>query len=491
MLVLCLLASLPQAQGTAPSTPLTLITRDGRRPVPTTMVSGQEMIALDDVASIFQVAVREDALTGGLTIIYKNRSVVASPDQPMASVNGRVVTLPSALVRAGRRWLAPIEFLPRALGPIYDQRIDLRRPARLLLIGDVRVPRVTVRVDTAGPPSRAVVEIAPPAPVTSTTEGNRVVVRIDADALDPALPPGGSGLIEQVRAEPPNTVVLVLAATAGPVRTMSVTDAAATRVTIDVAAAGSPAQESAAPPKAPAPPAAPPPLPVRSGMQTVAIDPGHGGDDVGARGAGGLAEKDVALDIGRRLRGMIETRLGIHVVETREDDRAVPIDQRTAIANNNKAALFISLHANAAWSPAVAGAEVFHLRPDRTVAEARRDAESGAVTLPILGGGTRTLDVIRWDMAQARHIDASARFAAMLGAALGSKVPMSRRPVQDASLRVLEGADMPAVLVEVAYLTNADQEKLAGSDAFKDGVAQAIFDTVAAFRAEQGDARTQ
>jgi N-acetylmuramoyl-L-alanine amidase len=226
-------------------------------------------------------------------------------------------------------------------------------------------------------------------------------------------------------------------------------------------------------------------------MQTIAIDPGHGGDDVGARGSGGLLEKDVVLDIAHRLRALIETRLGIHVVQTREDDRAVPIDQRTAIANNNKAALFISLHANAAWSPAVSGAEVYHLRPDRTVAEVRLDAESSAITLPVLGGGTRTVDVIRWDLAQARHIDASARFATMLGAALGSKVPMSPRPVQAASLRVLEGADMPAVLVEVAYLTNPGQEKLAGSDAFKDGIAQAIFDTVAAFRSDQGDARTQ
>jgi N-acetylmuramoyl-L-alanine amidase len=178
--------------------------------------------------------------------------------------------------------------------------------------------------------------------------------------------------------------------------------------------------------------------------------------------------------------------LGVHVVETREDDRAVSIDQRAAIANNNKASLFISIHANGAFSPQVKGAEVFHLRRDRAVDEARREAESTAVTLPVLGGGTRTLDVIRWDLAQARHLDASALLATTLGSALGGKVPMSPQPVQEASLRVLEGADMPAALVEVAYLTNAEQEKLAGSDTFKDTVAQAIFDAIAAFRAGEG-----
>src|SRR4030095_10335974 len=145
------------AQGTPPPTPLTLLTRDGRRPVPTTILRGQELIAVDDCAMLFQVAVREDTLAGGLTLPYRGRTVVVSSDQPMASVNGRVITLPSPAVRSGRRFLVPVEFLSRALAPIYDQRIELRRPQRLLLVGDVRVPRVTARIDSPGPPTRALV----------------------------------------------------------------------------------------------------------------------------------------------------------------------------------------------------------------------------------------------------------------------------------------------------------------------------------------------
>ena len=90
-----LLASLPQAQGTPPATPLTLHSREGRRAVPTTIVGGRELIALDDVASLFQVSVREDTLAGGLTITYKGGTIVASVDRPMASVSGRIVALPS------------------------------------------------------------------------------------------------------------------------------------------------------------------------------------------------------------------------------------------------------------------------------------------------------------------------------------------------------------------------------------------------------------
>ena len=96
------------------------------------------------LASLFQLTVREDALAGGVTVTYKGRTIVASADQPMASVNGRVVTLPAPVARVGRRLFVPIDFLPRALAPIYDSPIDLRRASRLLIVGTIRVARVVV-----------------------------------------------------------------------------------------------------------------------------------------------------------------------------------------------------------------------------------------------------------------------------------------------------------------------------------------------------------
>ena len=129
--VVLVLVSWPQAQGTTPASPLTIITREGRRPVPTTLLNNQEFIALDELASLFQLMVREDALVGGITVTYKGRTIVASADQAMASVNGRVVTLPAPAARVGRRLFVPIDFIPRALAPIYDSPIDLRRASRL------------------------------------------------------------------------------------------------------------------------------------------------------------------------------------------------------------------------------------------------------------------------------------------------------------------------------------------------------------------------
>src|SRR6185436_4314173 len=93
-----------------------------------------------------------------------------------------------------------------------------------------------------------------------------------------------------------------------------------------------------------------------SRLRTITIDPGHGGNDEGVHGTNGAKEKDLVLAVSRRAKAAIESRLGVRVLLTREDDRNVPIDERTAIGNNNKADLFVSIHANASLRPATAGA---------------------------------------------------------------------------------------------------------------------------------------
>ena len=254
------------------------------------MQSGQELIALDDVASLFQVMVAEDA--SGVTVSYRGRTILLSAEQSIASVNGRIVNLPGPMTRAGRRVMVPVEFLSRALAPIYDRRIDLRRASRLLIVGDLSVPRVVARIDAVGPPTRATIEVTPAAPVTVAGDVGRTIVRIEADALDLTLPPG-AGLIEQIRAgDEPNTVALVLGGAAGMARTTTSTSDGATRLTIEVPAAAAPAETSAAPP-ASGLPTDTLSVATKTRFALVAIDPGHGGDDAGVRTADGLAEKEL------------------------------------------------------------------------------------------------------------------------------------------------------------------------------------------------------
>ena len=139
-LLLALAAALSSQTPAPPS--LTVFSKDGRRAVPIAMVGDQEFVGLDDLVAMFQLTLREDAL-GAITVAYKGKTILLTPDQALASVSGRLVSLPAPPSRNGRRWLVPEEFISRALALIYDLRLDLRKPSRLLVVGDLRVPRIS------------------------------------------------------------------------------------------------------------------------------------------------------------------------------------------------------------------------------------------------------------------------------------------------------------------------------------------------------------
>ena len=201
-------------------------------------------------------------------------------------------------------------------------------------------------------------------------------------------------------------------------------------------------------------------------VRTVVIDAGHGGEEDGARGPVGTLEKDITLSVARRLRDAIESRLGLRVILTRNRDETVDLDERAAIANNNKADLFISFHANASTHPGPEGAAVFYLSIDEYGEEARELAGREGQTIPVVGGGTREIDLILWEMAQVRYLEHSAQFAGYVEGELGRRVTMSQGAIQQAPFRVLVGANMPAVLVEMGFISNPRQETRDGDGAF-------------------------
>jgi N-acetylmuramoyl-L-alanine amidase len=235
-------------------------------------------------------------------------------------------------------------------------------------------------------------------------------------------------------------------------------------------------------------PPAPPDVPslLSGGARTIVIDAGHGGDDRGAVGTRGAAEKDVALALARRLKGAIEARIGVRVLMTRDADQLVAVSDRPALANNNKASLFISVHANGSLRPAATGATVY---------VASFPGESLGATaappprLPAFGGGFRDIDLVPWNLAQAGHRDASELFAGMIVEAFRDRIPTTAVPIARAPLRVLESANMPAVLVEAGFLTNPDQERALANGEFQGAIAQAIVDAIVRFRGVPGEDR--
>jgi N-acetylmuramoyl-L-alanine amidase len=396
----------------------------------------------------------------------------------MASVGpGRIVSLPAAVQRSGNSWLVPVDFMRLALGPALGLKTDVRRPSHLVIVGDVRLPEVTARFERAGGNGRLTVDMSPPAASRVTREGSRLIVRLEAAGIDLAPPTGlVPELVSAVRAEGAALTIDLGSLVSG----YRAETPEAGRLVIDVLAAG-------APPPPPKPvPTDPPvlelPLAPGGGVRTIVLDPGHGGADVGVTGPGGTREKDYVLDLARRLKAAIESRLGLRVLLTRDEDELVPVDRRTSMANNNKADLFISLHANASRHSDTRGTQVLTLNAAHYQGRLEA-ARSTDLPVPVVTGGSRAIDMVPWDLAQMPFADASARVAEVLVKRLTErKVPLYTMPVNRLPLRPLVGANMPAVLIEAGFLSSAGDESVLKNPELSAALVEAIVDTVSELR---------
>ncbi len=221
-------------------------------------------------------------------------------------------------------------------------------------------------------------------------------------------------------------------------------------------------------------------------LDVVVIDPGHGGRDPGAIGPTGLKEKDVVLKIALRLKELLRTRLKLKVILTREKDEFLSLSRRTQIANENNADLFISIHANASRKRKVKGFEVFFLdyaKNDdaRAIAAAENSAVRFESPLPS-PQELSDLDFILLDMLQNEYHKESSELAEIMVDKLLSKLGMRGRGVDQAGFYVLNGAFMPAVLVEVAFISNPEDERLLKQTWFQKKVAEALYEGIKEFK---------
>ena len=267
-----------------------------------------------------------------------------------------------------------------------------------------------------------------------------------------------------------------------------------------------PASGEAAPPAEPpalAPPAAlataPAPAPAmmsipatRSGRErtvVVVIDPGHGGEDPGARGKGGTNEKDVTLAISRLLKARIDKEPGMRAVLTRDGDFFVPLGQRVQIARRVNADLFVSVHADAWIHPRARGSSVFALseRGATSVAAswlAKKENESdliGGVNLdvkdPVLA---RTL----LDLSQTASINDSLKLGRAVLSELGEINHLHKSSVEQAGFAVLKAPDIPSILVETAFISNPEEEKRLADRAYQEKMANAMVQGIKRYLAQ-------
>ena len=214
----------------------------------------------------------------------------------------------------------------------------------------------------------------------------------------------------------------------------------------------------------------------------IVIDPGHGGHDTGTIGPNGLEEKDLVLDVGRRLGKLLETRLGAEVVYTRKDDTFIPLETRTAIANQARADLFVSIHANSSHDAAARGVETYYLNftssPDALEVAARENAVSEKSIYELQ-------DLVK-KIALKEKIEESREFAgdvqASLHSGLAVKSPAIRdRGVKKAPFIVLIGANMPSILAEISFVSNpTDEHRLATSE-YRQRIAESLYRGIAKY----------
>jgi N-acetylmuramoyl-L-alanine amidase len=411
----------------------------------------------------------------------RDQLITLIPDQSFVSVGGRIDSLSAPVQRDRGGYLVPIDFLSRAVARALGQRIDVRRDSRIIVVGNVRVPRVTMGFEQSNGAGRLRIDIEPATPHRVAREGNRLTVQFDAVALDLVpLRDADASFVAGTRVADA-TLEVELGPSVSSFRVESATDD--TSVTLDLLPPA-PATPPTTPPAAPTPPSPPPVLDLGSPglLRTVVIDPGHGGTDTGVRGPGGTLEKDITLQVARRLKSTIESRLGLRVLLTREGDLDIPIDRRMALANNNKADLYISLHANASTDPARAGAQILTL--DLEAYRDRAGAPGGPGTaLPLIGGGTRLIEAVPWDLAQLPFADRSMAVGTALIRQLAQRgVPLYVRPAIAAPLRGLVGANMPAVHLEMGFLSNPTEERAMANADRSDALIEAIVGTIAGLR---------
>ena len=217
-------------------------------------------------------------------------------------------------------------------------------------------------------------------------------------------------------------------------------------------------------------------------ISRIVIDPGHGGQDPGAR-AGGLSEAALALDIAHRLEERLSTQLGLEVVMTRRRNSYLPLEARTALANRVGADLFLSIHANASRNPETRGVETYFLNlavdPTAEITAARENV--GAA------GTMNDLDGLLHTIATNSKIDESRDFAETIQRALLQKLRRVDPDVPDLGVKqapfvVLIGARMPSVLTEISFVTNQQDASLLSTGAYRDEIADALFDGIVRYQ---------
>ena len=452
----------------------TLRTPAGDRQITTTRVEGLTLFAADEVIAGLGGAVSPDGT--GFKANLNNVTAAFGPDSRFGVVGDELIEMPVSPPLVEGRAYVPLQFFQGFLSKAADLEVLWDPTARLLTVRPTQHTVIGVQLSVANVQgiSKVVITLTGPSDYTIVKEQTAYTIRFKTQIRPP--------FASQAYDDP----YVAKASFAG----------SDLRLDLKAADAGADAYKLENPFRivldfhkvAPIPGALPmvivPSKPVEApGIHTIVIDPGHGGKESGAVGPDGLMEKEATLTLCRKLADNLETRLKTRVILTRTDDSVVPLDQRTAIANQFHADLFLSVHMNAAVVKGAHGSETYFLSLEASDELAKKAAEvENAAAKASPPGGSADLKLILWDLAQQQYLNESSRFAQAVQEEMNRATGVQSRGVKQAPFKVLVGATMPAALVEVAFITNPDEETKLKSEAFQKVVVDAITTAIERYK---------
>jgi N-acetylmuramoyl-L-alanine amidase len=493
--LLCLLLPvLVAAQGGQPPAPAApghpTVVLEGREiAVPVALAGNGPMFGLTPLAEILGGTLATDASGESVSLKIADKEVVIGQGNAIITVGDAIVSLSQPPVQGDGGLQVPLDFLRKTFGDLLGYSFDWRPETQRLTIARRGTRDLPVSLDVVHLQGMTTIVLSfPEEPhYRLNRQGNLIQVQMLADRLTPPAPKEIQDPLVQGVTVDPGQIRLQLAEGA---QAESYVLEKPFRLVFDVHRTS--AVDVPTSPNAPAE--------RQTGIHTIVIDPGHGGVEVGAIGPSGVQEKELTLQLARELEARLSQRLGVRVVLTRTEDALVPLDMRPAIANQNKADLFISIHLNSSLGSGAYGTETYFLSPQATdvrastsAAAENREAGSGPAATSDAAGNptnpanpaddTQDLQLILWDLAQTHHMTESQRFANMVQGELNEMLKLKDRGVKQAPFRVLMGATMPAVLVELGFISNPDEEKKLKDPAYREQLVDALSRAVAHYKA--------
>lgn len=448
---------------------------------PVSLDEGGSYLAAERLATVLKGTWSVKGPRGTLRV--GSRSAQFTRNQARVLVAGDALTLDAPARTGTSGWLIPEDFLAKGL-----TRLVPGLTMKVVAV-PASAPKATAKPVAAAAPTvafedlrlrsypsftRIVLELGGPVGYAIVDEGaERKEIRMRLPGLrlaGPQLQEIDDGLVKELRLEPASggaVLRIILEAPAGQVKDFALQDPA--RIVLDLYRP----KEGAGPEGATGGAAAQP-------LRLVVLDAGHGGHDPGATGPTGVQEKEVVLDVTRRVARLMEqSGLGIKVVLSRTGDVFVPLRDRTNFANKQRADLFVSIHANAHPRSVSEGVETYFLSSEASDTEARQTAaiENGVVQLesPASQRKTDAIKSILWDLAQSEFQQESSFLAETVLDSMTRSLRLVNRGVKQAGFLVLGGAAMPAILIEIGFLTNPKEERKLATPEYREATARAIF----------------